>query len=309
LRTDAERARTLLWERVEDANDPDPEQRDWKLTHVNGLLTAAAAIDLLDEDEIQDWRAALHGARPAPGAGDSARAAEHLEALAAAIKPLSRASDADAAEASGRFSAALEALGSVGLLAEDEVRRWRERALRSEAPWLGADETAEVAAMQGGGGIVSIGVPAQSPEEQAADALAQAEWDRLLLRGPVRTLQLTTPVRDEDGVAILAVVTREDTVEVHYHHVGGPAGELDPFEQFQFQCEHGLQAPRLEDDQGTTYDAVSATPVSSSGTGGTPDPERPVVQSGVWRYTPAAPRTVLHFTVTTATARWRSTSA
>lgn len=109
-------------------------------------------------------------------------------------------------------------------------------------------------------------------------------------------------------MTVVAVVTREEATEVHYHHVGGPAGDRDPFESFVSQHEQGLPAPHLEDDLGTTYAAVSATPVSSSGTGGIPDPERLLVQTGAWRYTPAAPTTARHFTVTSATGRWRSTN-
>jgi hypothetical protein len=66
----------------------------------------------------------------------------------------------------------------------------------------------------------------------------------------------------------------------------------------------GLTPAELRDDVGTTYRAISPRPTSSHGTGGLPDPERPRVTTGVWRYQPAAPPTARRFVATLGDARW-----
>ena len=64
----------------------------------------------------------------------------------------------------------------------------------------------------------------------------------------------------------------------------------------------GLTPPALGDDSGTTYEPVGERPVSSQGVGGLPDPERPRVITGVWRYQPPAPDSATVFEVG---GRWR----
>lgn len=298
-------ARTLLWEWLAEADDPDPEQRAWKVARLGGMLDACERVGVLTADEVRRWRTLVPGeAVPSPPGADSAAAARHLEQLLVDLRPLCRDEDAGGMCASRRYDGALEALHAAGVLADNEAGAWRRRALEAQAPWLERDEAEELAAQDG---LFAIGVPACTDEEAAADAAAEREMDAIQRRGELRrVLTCAAPARHE-GLAVLAVVVRTEATELMFHHVGPPHGEyrggFAELAAFSAIAE-ALEAPALVDDLGSVYEAVSPQPVSSRGTGGIPDPARPRVVTGMWRYAPAAPATATRFTATLGRARW-----
>lgn len=292
-------ARTLLWEWARELEDPDPEQRTWKIEYLTGMLDAAECCGVLDAGELNDWRDLLAGSPPPPpAAADRAAAERHLQNLADAVEPLSREAQPEALAARHRFFAALEALHAAGVLDDADERRWRSRGLAAEAPWLEREEIGEMAQ---GYGVYAIAVPAHTPEEHAADAEAHGRWELLARRGAARRVFLPRSADRYDGLAIVAVIARTDCTEVVFHHVGQP-GSFGAQSMMGFG--DGLSAAALTDDAGRSYTAVTEHPVSATGSGGTPFPERPEVMTGAWRYQPAAAETVTAWTVTTAAGRW-----
>ena len=304
----AREARTLLWEWLGEADDPDAQQRAWKLARLGGMLDACERAGLLPAEEMRAWRGLAAGEAPAsPPALDPAAARGHLEALLAALRPLSRDPEPGTLAASSRLDGALDALRQAGVLDDEEAAAWRTRSFEAKAPWLDRDDLEELAGYEGDGLVFAIGVPARSPEEEAADAAADLELEALMRRGELRrVLTCRAPDRHE-GLAILAVVVRAEATEVLFHHVGPPHGEFRggfaDLAAFSALAD-ALSPPELVDDAGTTYEPVSPRPVSSHGSGGMPDPARPRVVTGVWRYAPAAPDTARRFTAALDGARW-----
>lgn len=206
---------------------------------------------------------------------------------------------------SHRFEGALSALRGAGVLDDDAYRRWRTRATAAQAPWLTADELAELESRTG---HTLIRIPGESPEADAtAEAELQAQLELMVRRGRSRRVYLAPTLDREAGLTIVAVVTRTECTEVTFHHVGGPQGDaqLDAFGALV----DSLVPPRLTDDVGTLYTPVSDRPVGATGTGGPPDPSRPWVVSGTWRYQPPAPDTATTFTVRGAEFTVRRTAA
>ncbi len=281
-------ARTLLWEWIGEREDPDPEQRAWKVAYCEGMVDACEHTGLLAAEEIAAWRALMaDGAAPAAAPGDAQAAERHLERLVAMVPPLSRDPDPEGATRRCRFHGALDALRAAGIVSDADERRWRSRAVVAEAPWLGPDEASQLAGIDG---LYAISIPPTSPAEEAADAAAMREIDALCRRGEVRRVFLPDQPERRDGLAIVAVVTRTDATEVVFHHVGEPE-------------EDGLAAPALADDLGIGYEPVTPGPVSSHGSAG---PRRRVM-TGAWRYQPAAPDAAAAFSVALGTARWQLT--
>lgn len=99
---------------------------------------------------------------------------------------------------------------------------------------------------------------------------------------------------------MLGVLVCEECTELLFHYVGPPHGEMYDASADLKAISLLIQAlplPTLTDEAGTSYEPVSRQPISTYGTGGPPDPERPRVITGRWRYTPAAP-TATTFTAT-----------
>lgn len=301
-------AQTLLWEWASERDDPDPEQRAWKVIYCEGLLDACEHTGLLSAEEAGEWRRILaDGGAPPPARGNREAAERHLDARLAAVPPMSRNPEPDVLSKSRRFHGALAALHAGGILSDEEEREWRSRGLATEGPWLDPDDIAQ---LSGFDGVYAISIPPTSPEEEAADAEAVREMDAVARRGRAKRVFVPTRLQRHDGLAIVAVVTRTDSTEAVFHHVGGPQGDVTSgrasLEAFETTV-NGLVAPSLSDDAGTVYEPVSERPVGSHGTGGTPDPMRPRVITGTWRYQPPASELVNAFDVVVGAARWHLT--
>lgn len=299
-------AQTLLWEWAPVREDDDREQRALKARYAEGLLDACEQAGLLAADQVVQWRRLLaDGGEPPPAPGDLHAAERHLGELLAAVPPLSRNPEPAARSAMRRFRAALAALHASGVLSDQVERRWRARGLAAEAPWLDHDEISEISTMEG---AYAVFIPPASPEEEAADAAAMREMATVQRRGRAKRVFVPDHPQRLDGLAVAAVVTRTESTEVVFHHVGDPQGDAGSGrasrEAFRTTVD-ALVPPRLGDDDGTVYESVVDRPVSSHGTGGTADPMRPRVITGVWRYQPPAPDSAGAFEVTTSGARWR----
>jgi hypothetical protein len=301
-------ARSLLWEWATVGQDDDPEQHALKALYAECLVDACEHVGLLAADEVVQWRRLLSHGRPPPAApGDLDGAERHLEELLAAVPPMAREPQAAALSATRRFDAALAALHASGVLSDEAERRWRSRGLAAEAPWLDDDEISEIGGMEG---IYAIRIPPASPEEEAADAAAMQEMETAGRRGRAKRVFVPDRLQRHDGLAIVGVIMRAEATEVVFHHVGDAYGDLTSgsagLEAFRTTID-ALVPPRLEDDTGIVYEPLGDRPVSSHGSGGTPDPVRPRVITGAWRYQPPAPDSASAFEVSAADARWRLT--
>lgn len=285
------RVETQLWEW---ANVDDPVA-DWG----PATIDAAEAAGLIMPERAAEWRRL--SLDPPPAQGDAAAAERHLTGLLEELRPMSYPAVPTDLPARHRFHAGLDALASAGVVDGTAAARWRERALQIEAPWLAPGDRAAVLAHRG---PVAIAVPLGSPELQAVVAGEEARYERMARRGAPVAVLAADRVHRHDGVAVIAAVIRTDSTEVMFHFVGGPQGDLEEgFHRFG-EVTGGLEPPALTDPAGTVYDAVDGRPVSSQGSGGPPDPERPLVIVGVWRYQPAAPVAAPAFTAEWRGERW-----
>lgn len=291
-------ARARLWEYV--GFDDDFSR------YTGFLVDACERVGLIASDEAEQWRRLNAGAEPpTPAAGDFAAAERHLEALLAAVPPISRDDDPAARTAGQRVRGALRALHAAGVLSDEAQRRWHMRVTAASAPWLDQQEPARLEAARG---ATLIAIPPASPEEAASDAAALDVWELLARRGEARRVYVAERLQRVDGLAILAVVTRTDSTEVHFHHLGEPRGD-DRFGSAFRAAVESLVPPKLSDDHGTGYAPASQQPASAHGVGGIPDPHRPEVITGTWRYQPPALDPVNAFTIETPAARWRATGS
>lgn len=220
------------------------------------------------------------------------------------VRPMTREEDPERIRASTRFHGALSAVADAGVITDEEQTRWHEKELSASAPWLSSDNVEQLASTSG---FYAIGIRARTPEEEAADESARDEHERLGRRGALRRVVTTTTPERHDGLAAIAVLAREECSEVLFHFVGPPHGESDGgFADLDAHRElvDALVPPRLSDDVGTVYEPSGERPVSSTGTGGMPDPERPRVITGAWRYFPAAPATSSEFVAALGATRW-----
>jgi hypothetical protein len=274
----AREARLTLWEWID---DDDPE-------YVAGMIDACERTGVLDPDEIAAWRALLAGGSVPAAPGDAARAKSHLRALLADQPPLSRNPTPEGLSASWRLIGALEALSGTGLLSEAEHAEWHVESLRAQAPWLEAGEVDEIAGMEG---FVAIAVPPESPEEEAQDQEWRERLERMSVTGEIVRVLVPRRISRHEGMAIVALVVRTESVEVHFHAVG-PAGDISAdlaYIEAMRSRTHRLVAPVLTDDAGTAYEAAGFGPVHASGGAS--------VTTGVWRYHPAPPPEATRFTV------------
>lgn len=291
-------ARTLLWEWARERDDPDPEQRGWKVAYCAGLVDACEHTGLLGPDEIAAWRRLLAdpGASPPPASGDRRAAEGHLDALLAAVPPMSRDPQPAALAPSRRFHGALAALHAVGVLGDEDQETWRSRALAAEAPWLDREDVDQLSRVDG---IYAISIPPASPEEEAADAAAERDLEALVRRGRVRSVFVSDRVERHDGLAVVAVVTRTESTDVVFNHVGDPVDETASgrasLRAFQTTVD-ALVAPALSDDAGTVYEPLRQQPMGSHGNRG--------AITGAWRYQPPAPDAAATFDVGAGAARW-----
>jgi hypothetical protein len=301
------RVRSILWERLSRCGD-DPAERADGLASAAAMIATCERVGLLAQDELAQWRRLIENAgEPQRVTGDRRAADRHLERLLRDVKPMTRERDPAQPAATRRFHAALDALYDVGVLDAETKRRWWRRATSARAPWLDENELDE---LSHGSGQFLLTVPPASAEEAEGLVTAAEEWERLLLRGTARRVFVADGIERDDGLAVVAVVTRSEVTEVIFHHVGGPTGELaDGFaelEPFRDLTESFLP-PRLTDNLGTHYTPVADHPVYSRGVGGIPDPERLRVITGGWRYQPPAPDEATAFELRAPDARWRLT--
>ena len=308
MREMAYEARARLWFWLSEAGGPDERQRAWKRRRLEGMLLACERTGILSAAELAEWRAAVAGGvRTVERAGDAAAAERHLDELLREVRPLSRDPDATALSAGRRFRGALEALRAAGVLDDEACAGWHARELRASAPWLEADAVAEITARSDV--VWAIGVPAETPEEEAEDARSRDQAELGGRRGELRhVLVCPAPVR-HDGTAVIAFVARSEATDVLFHHVGPPKGQATTGHaavQAFGEIVEALTPPELADDVGTTYRAVSDRPVGSHGAGGMPDPERPHAVTGVWRYVPGPPPAARELVATLGSASWRS---
>jgi hypothetical protein len=290
--TDAtNRARVVLREWVREVSDTDPEQRAWKLAYWNGMLSAAKTLELLSDHELSDWRqAATSGIESLPSPEvDPTAVDRYLSRLLDEVKPLTRTPNAAEHLARELFADARSALEAAGLLPSDESQMWRRWELERTAPWLTPDDVDEL--MSAEAMAIAIAVPASTPEEEAEDRRRDGETERRMARGAVETVLLPRAIERVDGTALVGLVLREESVELHFHHVDRATGHGDEthFDRFR-EIIGTLAPPDLTDDLGTRYEPIGHRPGSAHGSGVRPDPNRPTAITGMWRYLPAVPQ-------------------
>lgn len=294
----AHETRLLLRDWVREVRDPDPQQREWKLAYATGMLEAAERAAPLPKSELDIWRTVMDDGELVlvpptvyAKAGDA-----HLEELLSRVTPMRREADDAGHAARQRFHHGLEALHGAGILDDHSHDHWRSRALAAEAPWLGSEGIAEI--VETSDGFFAVGIPAESAEQEEQDRVERERWQRLSRRGALGRVLVAPTVERIDGLALLALVLRSESIELLFHHVGPPQGQ-GPDEQGYFErftvVTDALRPPGLKDDLGTVYEALSNRPGSSHGTGGRPDPERPMVVTGSWRYARPAARAATRF--------------
>jgi hypothetical protein len=298
-------ARDVLWNWVDEVDDPDEEQRRWKQSRLDGILLACERTGVLPADELGQWRALADGAEPCVAVdADPAAVTLHLERLLDDVRPMTRDEDAARTQASNRFHGALRAIADAGVITDQERSAWHQRELSASAPWLATEVVEHLAS---GSGFYAIGVPARTPEEEAADEASRREHERLGRRGGLQRVAAASRPERHDGLAVIAVLAREECTEVLFHFVGPPHGDTQGgFAGLEAHraITDALVPPALSDDAGTSYAAASQRPVRSNGTGGMPDPDRPRVVTGAWRYFPPAPEAARGFTATVDGASW-----
>jgi hypothetical protein len=294
-------ARTQLWGWVAQLEGCDESERGWSLEHFDAMLLASERTGLVPVDELERFRSLGAGATLDTTRGDSAVARRHLDALATALRPMSRTPDDGAWEASQRFHDAQMSLEKAGLLDGAALDATRRKAVEAELPWL---DDEEMAAHASGTGPMLVAIPASSPEEIAQDAAFERDHELMLRRGDVVRVLTCGEIARHHGLAVTAVVLRTESTEVHFHHLGKPEGEGPEDPAAFFDAAEAIGPADLRDDAGTSYAPAPCFPTSASGPGGVPDPERPRVIVGNWRYVTPAPAGERTFTVTLGDATW-----
>jgi hypothetical protein len=284
---------------LREVDNPDPEQRAWKLAYAEGVIAAYERVGVLSSDEAKRWRARTAAPeRPSPAFTDErgrAAAERHLEELLSRVLPFRRDPDPADLAAGEECSAAIDALAAAGVLDHNARAGWRRRLLAAQAPWLDDAELPEE-----GWSAYAVQVPAQNEAEAAQDAAREAAQARQPQRREVRRVVTGSPAR-QGGLAIVALVEYEDCAELHFHQlvdVPDPESETPPLGPFREALE-GLAPPLLRDDSGTAYQPVFPRPGSAGGRMG--------AIGGSWLYTPAPPPGAAGFTATDAAGElsWR----
>ncbi|MGH2701336.1 MAG: hypothetical protein ACRDJ2_06110 [Actinomycetota bacterium] len=282
-----------LHELVWDADDPAPEQREWKVSEAEGALLAFERLGVLSAEDAVSWRDRLVGRADAEAEPiDSQAWASGKKVLAELIDevPQLRRQPSDEQIAkSAECAAAIDAFHAIGGLTDDERGEWQRKRLAKEAPWLDEVPT------PGDGVAIAISVPPETAEEAAEDRALEEEWAaRPKAENVMRVIGGSSAV--QAGLAIVALVVHEDATTVHFHSVGDPIPdeEDEALEGFTTAVD-ALTPPRLVDDQGTVYVAVGDRPASATGTGGFAGVSRRRVVAGSWQYKPAAPQAATRF--------------
>jgi hypothetical protein len=292
----------------QETRDPSPRQRAWKQRHALAGVLAYEQVGLLSPEQAARWRQRLTDpgdeaidAGAELGVGARAAAERYLGHLIEGLKPLSRNPDPEAIRGHAEANAAIETLLAVGILDLEERGSWQQASWRKKAPWRSEPFLPPAGAIG-----FAIHVPPENDEQAAQDAARAAEFaarpkattiERLIFGGPQR----------QDDLAIVALVVHEDATSLHFHFLGEregherrPRRRLDSFRRVNKR----LVPPVLRDDQGQTYKPVLDRPLSSSGAGGIPDPDRREAITGQWQYTPPAPPSAREFSVQRDSVIW-----
>lgn len=290
---------------LQEARDPDPEQRSWKQAHAEGGLVAYERLGVLSPDEASRWRERF--ADPCDeeidvgsALGEDARAAaeEYLTGLVGRVTPLSRDPSPSATRRHAEFDAAIKALHEVGALDDEASSHWQVELLHAQAPWL-----EEPVAPPSNVGVFAVWVPPETEQQAAEDAARATEWESRPEATKVQRVITGSPERHDD-LAIVALVVHEDATSLHFHYLGEPWQLADDPLGFHATLE-SLVPPLLHDGTGRSYEPVEQTPYSASSAGGAPDPPRRQAITGAWLYTPAAPADARNFTVEREGHRWQ----
>jgi hypothetical protein len=276
--------RWSLWQSLQWCAQDDDGTQEFE-----AALTTLDRLDRLPQPELDAWRAALDGELPPDASGTREAAERHLAALLDGVGPVRRDAGEEDRAAALAFSGALRALSRTGVLDEAASSRWWRDLQARQTPWLEPEELDDLAEAARTGSLIAIAVPPETPEEADEDADWEREAELLLRRGEVVETRGAEAVRRVDGVAIVAVTLRTESVEVLFHAVGGASagsGVQQRMEAFH-QLVDGLHAPALSDEAGGTYAPASKTPIDAHGAGGMPDQDRPQVVTGRWRFLPA----------------------
>ncbi len=293
------RAMVFLERWLEEARDPDLEQRSWKQAHTEGGLLAYERLGVLSHQEASRWRERFANPcdddiDPGSALGAEARAAaeEYLTELVGGVKPLRRDPDPAAMHINAQCDAAIRALHEVGALDDEASSRWQVELLRAQAPWL-----EEPVAPPDNVGVFAVWVPPENEREAAEDAARAAEWEARPEASRVVRVMTGSPER-HDELAIVALVVHEDAISLHFHYIGEP-WQLDQAADDPLGFHDTLESlvpPLLRDGSGRSYEPVGQSPGSASGAGGTRDPARRQAITGAWLYTPTAPTNARSFT-------------
>jgi hypothetical protein len=295
-------------------DEPDPEQRGYRLASAEGAVLAYERIGVLSSEEAERWRTRLADAASGRGLeverplSEDARAAgaDYLGRLLARVAPLRRRPDTGEFTVQTECASAIDALHAVGALDDSEHADWHARLLAAEAPWLD-----DPAPPSGRDVAYAIEIPAETDEEAAEDAAAQAAWEARPEAATVSRVVIGSPERHA-GLAMVALCVHEDATSLHFHFLGGhappEASQRKSLKAFSDLVD-GLEPPALRDDRGTVYEPVDPHPNSASGTGGVPDSERRQVVTGAWLYTPAALADAAAFVAEQGAERWTLTAA
>lgn len=294
---------------LNEARDPDLQQRAWKQAHIEGGLLAYERLGVLSPEEVGRWRERLASPNdqsidPSAALSGEAIAAgeEYLAGLVGQVTPLRRTADPAAFRRNAECDSAIAALHAVGAI--DEVGRsgWAAKVWGAQAPWL---DPPVIPPPRSDSTVFAVWVPPEDAEQAAADAVAAAEWEARPQASEVHRVIVGLPRKHAD-LAIIAVVIHEDATALHFHFLGEKWGS--PTDQDDWQDWDALNArltpPQLRDEAGTLYEPVDNRPDSLVGAGGVPSPDRRHAVTGVWLYTPAAPPDTQRFTATRDGHSW-----
>jgi hypothetical protein len=253
-----------------DVCDPVEESEDGgERARVEGTIAAAEAVGAISTDEAAVWRselaeAAAEAPSPGPGSGprhaDGQRAELYLtnlvEEMASAKERMEGGDRAGVTDLFERFNNALEALGAVGALTEDEDV-WRDRV------------------------NAALGRPSQ-----AEQALQQRQYEC----AQVDLLRVIPGADPVEGVHILWAELYADGVAIHYRREVVRDADLELDADDSELGERALQQrrrdhfwPQLTDDVGTHYFP------GGGGSCGRPGGPNILLTEGNYSYAPAPP--------------------
>jgi hypothetical protein len=175
----------------------------------------------------------------------------------------------------------------VGALDRPDYERWYRRLFGHDPPpagWTAYAQFDDDVEPVAGGGVLAGGGSLRETAPQALHA------GRVAIGGPERV----------GGTAVVALTVHEDSVSLHFHHLGPQQPSLEGFSE----AVRSLRPPTLRDDAGTTYEPSGDSPAGASSSGGSPDDQQRAI-GGRWLYTPAAPEDARVFTAERDGQVWR----